>query len=1300
MDGEDQRWTPAIARAHSGDARRARAESAGLPSRLRACGSVGRAIAADRLARVSVVALLPFLLAGCGLGGLIAGAVGIIAESSGSSSGSSGPPSAVTFAVVAPREELRASGLADVVPICVGTSGRVELDDLVVEFTLETDDSTGNDGWLRASPARPPDPSSCAGLQFWWDASSDLDLESRSERVRVRASLRGDVATAVETGSFVVGNTPPELFLVPEPPGNFGTETISFRARDAESDPLVDFAVDYRLPADIAASFCDEIDEEGSCWLPYCSPDQDTSGECAPCDGADPLPSRLLVDSDSSTRSSHRWRTACARGIGRRNISVTVRVRARDEFGTVVEDALPLRIENNTAPRVDFIGIPGERDASFEIPIFFEAFEEDCVDFQEVGCEDSFQSVDVIVQYGLRGEADVPPLDERFSDPQFRRRALGVEPSTDGGAALRAEFQIATPASSAADTRAPIDLAASPDGVAHVFVWNSGRDLDPLSTRVARIRLTPFDQGQGISSTREFTVDNDAFPRQEALHPLRGVVSGVASGDINGDGRTDIVCSFADERRLELYLRDGDGALPESPTQVLLDGPSVFTDVVIEDLDGNGHADVVALGRECELVGCVRRGVVYVFYGDAVGEESRLSGSPLALGAGRDPRSIATGNFDGESDRDIAIADHAGRAIGVLLASAPRSYFPLSTVVLGLEQDDRPDVVVAADLAGDDRDEILTQQRNRSSVPILAWENGELAPVTTLTTLSVGSLLELPTSLAVADLTGDGAVDLVVGSARNAEALVLRNTTGTVSGNEPISFALCATIPLGTTPERLAMVPAGGGARPEFVIGALGYERGGTLELVHVRPGAAARLPGADLGATSVDPCAELSVHSFKTLRVPQPNPDAEILGALALDDFDDDRVTDLLVGGSNGARRLVGETAGSLTPELLRRFDQASTYDATFADFGCTLMRGVATLRLSTTLGADGAATRYQLRLFLQDALVEFGPTPDWESPLLPLAQAEARITGLALSNPCDATIAVSRDGGVDVHRIDLRESEIAPYQLDDPDSPTGPIVLGSFFGSSATGLVRLGSNAQGEGRLSFFRIDLLPLRPAPPAAIQPDAVLPTGDVFPSGLLGADLDRDGFPDLVVLHKDLRAETERVQTRLQRVPEPWPDRLAEVDQEFDIGYLLERGDHVQVVDVDADGNLDLAFVLRSTGRFVAFRGLSDPAGSFEPFPAIETSIPPAFHGAVLSDTTGDGRPDLVVSTRRAAAAIVHVFHQQPGSTFPALPSRAIVVDDFGSGFVELRATDLTSDGRDELVLFGPESNDTWIIRTR
>jgi hypothetical protein len=124
----------------------------------------------------------------------------------------------------------------------------------------------------------------------------------------------------------------------------------------------------------------------------------------------------------------------------------------------------------------------------------------------------------------------------------------------------------------------------------------------------------------------------------------------VASADLNGDGKLDLVVTDAGNGVVDVLLNNGSGSFT-APTSF---GAAGTPDAVaVADLNGDGKLDLVTVNLFS----------VSVLPGDGKG----AFGDSYTFTAGSTPTSVATGDFNGDGLTDVAVADGGSNSVSVLL---------------------------------------------------------------------------------------------------------------------------------------------------------------------------------------------------------------------------------------------------------------------------------------------------------------------------------------------------------------------------------------------------------------------------------------------------------------------------------------------------------------------------------------------------------------------------------------------------------------------------------------------------------
>jgi len=291
----------------------------------------------------------------------------------------------------------------------------------------------------------------------------------------------------------------------------------------------------------------------------------------------------------------------------------------------------------------------------------------------------------------------------------------------------------------------------------------------------------------------------------------------IVAGDFPGDGKLDLAVANYNDGTVTVLTGAGNGTF-SSYASYYSSGSSTSTSspraLAVADFNGDGKLDL-AVANYGNGVGAPGTVGILLNQGNGTFPDTATTYST----GGENPRSIAVGDFNGDGEPDIAVANYTSGTVGILLNQG-KGTFPATATTYGTGGSD-PRGIVVGDFTGDGNADLAVTNNGSDDVGILLG-NGS-GGFSAATTFSTGSGSE-PFGLAVGDFTGDGKPDLAVADSNTDAISILLNSYGPA----PVTL----TTPNGFTFE-VATVGSGAGA---FVSGSnnafTGYGRlvvGGTV---------------------------------------------------------------------------------------------------------------------------------------------------------------------------------------------------------------------------------------------------------------------------------------------------------------------------------------------------------------------------------------------------------------------------------------------------------------------------------------
>lgn len=272
--------------------------------------------------------------------------------------------------------------------------------------------------------------------------------------------------------------------------------------------------------------------------------------------------------------------------------------------------------------------------------------------------------------------------------------------------------------------------------------------------------------GFGAGSYLSVRLQNTSSPGSFATANLLAVrnnspeVTDLKIGDLNGDGRLDIVVATSDGDII-VYPQD-----PAQPGRFLSE--TIYRTgrhthgITIGDLNGDGKPDIAAAN------GGTGNGISILFH-DAASPNQFLPSTKIAVGPSG-VGSIALGDINGDGMLDIAVTIdiYAPGTIAVLLQDplSPGTFGPPVELPPGVQHSN----ISLADLNGDGKLDIVTSTWNLNVISVLLQDQSHPGIFLSEVNYPVASQ---PGAIAIGDLNSDGKPDLAVANYGSKNVTIL-----------------------------------------------------------------------------------------------------------------------------------------------------------------------------------------------------------------------------------------------------------------------------------------------------------------------------------------------------------------------------------------------------------------------------------------------------------------------------------------------------------------------------------------------
>jgi len=295
---------------------------------------------------------------------------------------------------------------------------------------------------------------------------------------------------------------------------------------------------------------------------------------------------------------------------------------------------------------------------------------------------------------------------------------------------------------------------------------------------------------QSHRSSYATRVSPDSAPFRAIHLPVATHPDSVSIADVNKDGNVDILVANGGSGKLSIYLGDGKGGFSQPKGSPFSAGQNP-TGIATGDFNGDGNLDLAIANHGVKLV--------TVLLGNGRGQFSYAPGSPFNVESNPHPHGIAVADFNGDKKSDIAVDSWAENKVLVMFGKGDGTFhLPGAKFEVGKMPYQR---LRSADVDEDGNPDIITSNFESGSVSVLFGDGrGNF-------TRKDFPVSPDPFGIAIADLNGDHHLDIAISHYSGQGTDPSKNALSVLFGDGKGNFSLAkgSPFPTGHYPGTLAV---------------------------------------------------------------------------------------------------------------------------------------------------------------------------------------------------------------------------------------------------------------------------------------------------------------------------------------------------------------------------------------------------------------------------------------------------------------------------------------------------------------
>jgi len=288
---------------------------------------------------------------------------------------------------------------------------------------------------------------------------------------------------------------------------------------------------------------------------------------------------------------------------------------------------------------------------------------------------------------------------------------------------------------------------------------------------------------------------------------------GIAAGDLNDDGHQDLAVADSGlgargthPNTVAILLGTGNGSFQPATFISVAAGP---LGVAVADINNDSEQDVVVTNSSTNQVSLLLGMGNGTFQPPAV--FTVTPGSTPEPGTGFGPAQVSVDDFNGDGNRDLAVANPLTSTAAVLLGNGSGSFARALNIQVGKT----PFAILTGDYNRDGKRDFITSNADADTISVVLGKgNGTFQDVPAAIKTNAG-----PSQIVTADFNGDGILDLATSNAGNSQD---GNTVSVLLGRGSGRFASQKVATVGSDPLGLAAGDFNQDGRPDLVVANFG----------------------------------------------------------------------------------------------------------------------------------------------------------------------------------------------------------------------------------------------------------------------------------------------------------------------------------------------------------------------------------------------------------------------------------------------------------------------------------------------